>query len=107
MAKKKLNENEINQVVKMRKRKKTLKEIADKFNVHQSTISRLLAELGIETEYKIMQVNSMDRRTKFELRKVLLGFGISDPNILISELGTKFEIKARKNDEEFDVIEVR
>lgn len=107
MPKSVLNDKDRKKIVSLIDKKgKTLSEVAEMYKVSPSTISRVLKREGYEIDYRVSTRKTLDSKTKLQLRKTLLGFGIPNPDILISEIDKQFEIKVRETQSEFIIINV-
>ena len=73
---------------------KSVSQLAKEYEVHPSTISRILLKHG--KRKSAVKVSNISENVRKELRKTLLGLGISDPNFVISTLENKFCLKLRK-----------
>lgn len=94
------------EIVEKLARGKTLKDLGIEYGVSASTVSRYLKRYAIDMKYlQPVRGSALDDSTKLELRKVLLGFNVENPNLLIAKLGEKFEIKI-KYKEEYVIIHV-
>ena len=83
----------------------TVKQIAEKYDVHSSTISRILKKHNKRVNL-VVKRSGFDEPTKIALRKLLLGLGISNPNFVVSEMEKQFIIKLREEENSIPIFNV-
>ena len=77
-------------------------DLARNFKVSPSTISRYLKKNNREVKTRLAHRVLINSKVKSKLRKVLSGYGVSNPDLLISELDKEYYIQFR--DKEDNVI---
>ena len=105
MANKKLSDVSIKTMLLMFDNGKSPADLAKIFKVSASTISRYLKEFGRVVKLRESHRVLIDDTIKTKLRRLLSGYGISCPDILISDLDKHFIIEIRE-EEETEVIYV-
>lgn len=105
MAKSKINQEAIENLLEEFDMGETPANLAKIYNVSASTISRYLKKNGRKVEVREAHRVLISDKVKSKLRRILSGHGISNPDILISELDKHFLIEEREH-EDYEIIYV-
>lgn len=79
--------------------KYTPADLARKFQISPSTVSRHLKRNNREIKTKESHQVLINEIVKSKLRRVMSGYGISNPDFLISQLDKEFTIQLREKEE--------
>lgn len=106
MARRKLDEEQVRNILTEYDFGYSPSSLAEKYGVHYTTIRRYLRESGRETG-RIAHHVLLSPKEKLLMRKIMSGFGIPNPDFLISELDKHFTFQIREDgDGEFELIHI-
>lgn len=99
MANRKLSDEQIAQLLDGFDNGESPSKLAIHFNISPSTVSRVLKTNNRNVSVRLAHRVMIEDKVKSRLRKVLSGYGISNPDFLISRLDEEFIIDIRNRDE--------
>lgn len=107
MARKSLNEQEIQEVIKKYDKGfgTSPANLSKEYGVHPTTIRRYLRQSGESSSEESHRV-LLSERDKTLMRKVLVELRVKNPDKVISELDRRFEFKERQVEDEFITIHI-
>lgn len=80
-------------------------ELATHFNISVSTVSRILKKSGRVVRAREAHRVLISNKVKSKLIRILSGYGVNRPDLLISDLDKNFLIELRE-EEDFEIIYV-